>query len=46
MYSKEEFKQLKLDFWSGLEKELKEIKNPHGSKVNWMNYNTKVKNQG
>ena len=42
MYSKEEFKKLKLDFWSGLEKELKAIKNPHGSKVNWMNYNTKI----
>ena len=42
MYSKEEFKQLKLDFWSGLERELKLIKNPHGSKVNWTNYNTKI----
>lgn len=42
MYSKEEFKALKIDFWTSLEALLKRHKNPHGSKVSWLNYNTKI----
>ena len=43
MYSKEELKSNKLEFWSKLEDQLNRQKNPDGSKVNWMNYNTGIK---
>lgn len=43
MYSKEELKNNKLEFWSRLDEQLNRQKNPHGSKVNWMNYNTGIK---
>lgn len=40
MYTKDEKKVLKVDFWSHLKNQMEKIKNPHGSKVNWMHYNT------
>ncbi len=40
MYSKEEKKQNRFDFWNKLENQLDKKRNPHGSKVNWMSYNT------
>ncbi|UKN02397.1 DUF4268 domain-containing protein [Paracrocinitomix mangrovi] len=40
MLSKEEAKQLRIDFWSKLSDQMEKMKNPFGSKVNWMNYNT------
>ncbi|OIQ31699.1 MAG: hypothetical protein BM555_05155 [Crocinitomix sp. MedPE-SWsnd] len=43
MLSKEEKKNLRIEFWNKLEKQLENITNPHGSKVKWMNYNTSVK---
>lgn len=42
MFTKEEKKKLKLEFWSRLEDQMTRLKNPHGSKVNWMNYNTGI----
>lgn len=42
MLSKEEAKELKIEFWNRLETQLSKIRNPHGSKVNWMSYNTGV----
>jgi hypothetical protein len=44
MLGKEESKQLRVDFWSKLGNEMEKMKNPHGSKVNWMNYNTGIRN--
>lgn len=43
MYSKDEEKQLRLDFWGGLNAELELERGSHASKVNWMNFNTKIK---
>ncbi|MBD3635953.1 MAG: DUF4268 domain-containing protein [Crocinitomicaceae bacterium] len=43
MLSKEEVKELRIDFWGRLEHQMKKLRNPHGSKVNWMNYNTGIK---
>ncbi|MEX1001352.1 MAG: DUF4268 domain-containing protein [Crocinitomicaceae bacterium] len=43
MIDKEVAKTLRIEFWSHLENQLKKIRNPHGSKVNWMNYNTGVR---
>lgn len=42
MYSKEEKKNNKLLFWSRLEEQMKKLKNPHATKVNWMHYNTQI----
>lgn len=42
MFSKEEKKNNKLQFWSKLEDQMLRLKNPHGSKVNWMSYNTRI----
>lgn len=42
MFSKEEKKSNKLQFWSKLEDQMMRLKNPHGSKVNWMSYNTRI----
>ena len=43
MFSKEEAKELKLEFWNRLEEQMSKIRNPYGSKVNWMSYNTGIK---
>jgi hypothetical protein len=43
MFSKEEKKQMKLEFWSRLEEQMEKLKNPHGSKVFWLDYNTGIK---
>lgn len=42
MFSKEEKQQNKLEFWSRLKDQMAKMKNPHGSKVNWMHYNTGI----
>lgn len=43
MFSKEEMKELRIDFWDRLERQMEKMRNPHGSKVNWMNYNTGIR---
>ena len=43
MYSKDEEKQLKLDFWGGLNELLELEKGYHANKVNWMSFNTNIK---
>ena len=43
MLGKEEAKELRIEFWGRLEKQMEKIRNPYGSKVNWMNYNTGIR---
>lgn len=43
MFSKEEYHQLKIQFWQELMERLDKKRNPFGSKVSWANYNTRVK---
>lgn len=43
MYSKEEMKALRIEFWGQLQNQMEKMRNPYGSKVNWMNYNTNIK---
>ncbi|MEZ4924034.1 MAG: DUF4268 domain-containing protein [Crocinitomicaceae bacterium] len=43
MLSKEEVKELRIEFWDRLGKQMEKVRNPHGSKVNWMSYNTGVR---
>lgn len=43
MFSKEETKSLKLEFWSSLAEKLELEKGVHGNKVNWTSFNTEVK---
>lgn len=43
MYSKAEVKQLKKDFWTSFGKYMKKYNSVYINKVNWVNYNTKVK---
>lgn len=43
MYTKEEEKQLRIDFWNELNEILMLERGLHGSKVNWMSFNTKIK---
>lgn len=43
MYTKEEEKQLKIDFWGQLNELLELERGLHKNKVNWMNFNTKIR---
>lgn len=43
MLSKEEAKEWRIEFWGKLQKQMEKMRNSHGSKVNWMNYNTGVR---
>lgn len=43
MYSKEEEKEIKLQFWGSLNSKFEETKGVHGNKVAWMSFNTKIK---
>lgn len=43
MYSKEEVKLLKTEFWTSFGKFMKKYNTKYVNKVNWVNYNTKVK---
>lgn len=43
MYSKDEEKQLKIEFWGTLNEQLELERGLHANKVNWMNFNTKIK---
>ncbi|MFT5823915.1 MAG: hypothetical protein ACI8ZM_005180 [Crocinitomix sp.] len=43
MYSKDEEKALKIEFWATLNEQLELERGLHASKVNWMNFNTKIK---
>jgi hypothetical protein len=43
MLSKEESKELRVEFWTSLQEKMDKMRNPHGTKVDWMNYNTGVK---
>lgn len=43
MLSKEEAKELRKAFWEKLFSQMEKMRNPHGSKVNWMSYNTGIK---
>lgn len=43
MYSKEEVRLLKTEFWTSFGKYMKKYNTIYHNKVNWVNYNTKVK---
>ncbi len=43
MYSKEEKKQMKLEFWTSLEHELTQKGKAKGRNIAWMNYPVKIK---
>lgn len=43
MYSKEETKKLKRDFWTSFGVYMKKHNVRLGKKINWVNYNTKIK---
>ncbi len=43
MFSKDELKALKLNFWGSLNETFSEIRGVNGNKVNWTNFNTKLK---
>ena len=43
MYSKEEEKEIRVEFWNQLNEKLELEKGFHKNKVNWMNFNTKIK---
>ena len=43
MYSKEETKKLKRDFWTSFGLYMKKYNIRLGKKINWVNYNTKIK---
>lgn len=43
MYSKDEEKQLKIEFWSTLNEQLELERGLHANKVNWMSFNTKIR---
>lgn len=43
MYSKEETKRLKRDFWTSFGLYMKKYNGILGKKINWVNYNTKIK---
>lgn len=42
MFGKEEFQELKKEFWDKLGSKLNRKKNPYGTKVPWMNYRTRI----
>lgn len=44
MLSKEERKQLNIDFWGQFKSEMRNIRSSNGKKMNWINYPTDVKN--
>jgi hypothetical protein len=44
MLSKEERKQLNIDFWDQFKSEMRKIRSSNGKKMNWINYPTDVKN--
>lgn len=43
MFSKEEEKEIKIQFWGSLNEVLENEKGMHANKVNWMNFNTNIK---
>jgi len=43
MFSKEEAKRLKTEFWTSFGLYMKKHKNSNNEKINWVNYKTKVK---
>ena len=43
MFSKEEAKRLKTEFWTSFGLYMKKHKNQNNEKINWVNYKTKVK---
>ena len=43
MFTKEEEKQIRLDFWSELNAQFDQIKGAHGNKVSWTNFNTRIR---
>ena len=42
MFTKEEQSEINSTFWSKLKNQMTSMKNPHGTKVNWMRYNTGI----
>lgn len=44
MLSKEDRKQLNIDFWDQFKTEMKQMRSSNGKKINWINYPTDVKN--
>lgn len=43
MFTKEEEKQIRLDFWGELNAQLERTRGVNGNKVNWTNFNTRIK---
>lgn len=43
MFTKDEMKNLKTDFWNGFKKTMQNVKSANGRKMNWLNYPTDVK---
>jgi hypothetical protein len=43
MFTKDEEKEIKLQFWHGLTQELNHVKGLHANKVNWTNFNTSIR---
>lgn len=43
MFTKDEEKEIKLQFWHGLTQELNQVKGLHANKVNWTNFNTSIR---
>jgi len=43
MFTKEEEKQIRFDFWSELNDQLDQVRGVNGNKVNWTNFNTHIR---
>lgn len=43
MFTKEEEKQLRIDFWNGFEQLMSKQRGYHGNKVDWIGFNTKIR---
>jgi len=43
MLSKEEFKNRKINFWTSLESEMRNVRGAHGNKIDWLRYKSRIK---
>lgn len=43
MYSKEEHKQMKLEFWNEFKTHMQKIRSSNGRRINWINYPSEIK---
>jgi hypothetical protein len=42
MFSKEELKQYKIDFWTAFKKRMQDKRSSNGRKINWLNYPSEI----